>query len=66
MRIFRESEEILRYAKERDRKLRKTKRKKMGWDEIRMGEKKKTKDKRKRTRRCGIFSYNSLTLCSLG
>lgn len=41
MRIFRESEEILRYAKERDRKLRKTKRKKMGWDEIRMGKKKK-------------------------
>jgi len=64
MRIFRESEEILRYAKERDGKLRKTKRKKMGWDEIRMG--KKTKGKRKRTRRRGIFSYNSLTLCSLG
>lgn len=45
MRIFRESEEILRYAKERDRKLRKTKRKKMGWDEIRMGEKKKQRTK---------------------
>lgn len=57
MRIFRESEEILRYAKERDRKLRKTKRKKMGWDEIRMGEKKKKQRTKEREREDVEFSH---------
>lgn len=57
MRIFRESEEILRYAKERDRKLRKTKRKKMGWDEIRMGKKKKKQRTKEREREDVEFSH---------